>query len=180
MQGIKKLEIEISEWPTLEDLKEFTNPEEKHTVIEYLQEEYDSFVSFRAGGVDLLANYPEAFILPIHAFCKSLGQGLRALAETKEARVPIYLQQYQVEEGCRSHFLTWRLEDGYVYMGFEWGGFKESPAFLKELGEIKLVASQLQGAIADLLGDYINKVILLLRQLEGWTAEDMDELFEGF
>jgi hypothetical protein len=65
-------------------------------------------------------------------------------------------------------------------MGFEWGGFKESPAFLKELGEIKLVASQLQGAIADLLGDYINKVILLLRQLEGWTAEDMDELFEGF
>ncbi|MCK6508398.1 hypothetical protein L6R29_00335 [Myxococcota bacterium] len=180
MQGPLSFEIQITELPTLEDIKEFTSIDDKAGISEYLQKEFDAYISMRIGNTDILANYPEAFILPVHAFVKSMSNGLRILAEEKAVRIPIYLQQYDVEPGSRAHYLHWRLEDGRLLMRFEWSGFKEAPAFLRDLGEVEIHTAQTQKAISDVVGAYVQRIALLLRQLEGWTNEDLEELFDGF
>ncbi|MCB9641176.1 MAG: hypothetical protein H6728_04935 [Myxococcales bacterium] len=180
MQGAQTLELKVSEWPTLEDIKEFTSVDDKEGITEYLQKEFDAYITMRVGNTDLLAGYTEAFILPVHALIKSLSGGLRVLATEKSVRIPIYLQQYDVEPGSRAHFLHWRLDQGRIFMRFEWGGYKEAPAFIENLGEIELDTVQAQQAIADLVADYIQRIAVLLRHLGDWSNNEIEILFEGF
>ncbi|MEM1007447.1 MAG: hypothetical protein AAGJ35_00450 [Myxococcota bacterium] len=180
MKQIRTLSFEVEEWPTFTDVKEFLPLNDKQKMKEFLTEEFDSFVHMRADDLDLLSGYPEAFILPVHAFVRSLSRGLRDLAKHHQASVPIYLQQYAVVPGSQSHTLECKLDQGWVEINFSWGGEKEPPIFLKELPTLRVPATTLQQAVVECTAQYIQHMAEVLRRLPEWQVLDSKSLFEEF
>ena len=93
---VQVLQIRLDEWPTRGDIQEFLAQTDSHRKItEFLTLEYDAAVSLKIGEVDLLSGYPEAFFLPIHAFVRSLSQGVKSNSKLcKAAEVPRNLHEF--------------------------------------------------------------------------------------
>lgn len=179
--GVPSLKIEVDEWPQRDDLLEFLHtPNAKQDIHAFLTEEFDTIISFRIGELDLLSGYKEAFILPLHAFVRSLSQGLKALAAQESVDVPIYLQQHAVSPGSPAHTLQLTLKDEQLEMTFTWGGQNDPPAQFDELSTFSLDPTDTQKEIAQLVDTYARTVARLLGHLHDWSGDDISALFESF
>jgi|GEM_PF-1822781 len=174
-------ELKISDWPAKAELYDLsTSSNSKAVIEEFLCEEFDTEISFTIGEIDFLSGYPEAFILPLHAFLRSVSGGLKALIEEGESEVSIYLQQYNTKEGDPSHKMQWSLNGTNVNISFQWGGQVEVPAHLKELGTVTVTASNLHEKITSAVNAYSQKIVFLLGGRNDWQGDAITTLFEGF
>ena len=175
------LTIKIDEWPTRDDLQRFLRASNaKEEIHNFLTQEFDTTISFKIGEVDLLANYQEAFILPLHAFFATLSSGLKQLAKEQKSVVPIYLQQYAVSEGSPAHILNWRLEGTFLYFQFVWGGEVETPKHIANLGEVKINFANMQKELIRVINEYSHTITYLLGHLKDWDGSDISALFANF
>ncbi|TNE49759.1 MAG: hypothetical protein EP343_10590 [Deltaproteobacteria bacterium] len=174
------LQIRLDEWPTRGDIQEFLAQTDSHRKItEFLTLEYDAAVSLKVGDLDLLSGYPEAFFLPVHAFVRSLSRGVKEMDENGEATLPIYLQQYEVEEGNPAHKITLQRDDDKVRIGFEWGGESDPPDFLS-FDNLVVNREQFRSTVIDFIDLYARKIMMLLSMRADWSGEEISSLFEEF
>ncbi|MBK07280.1 MAG: hypothetical protein CL920_06840 [Deltaproteobacteria bacterium] len=177
----QSLTIKVDEWPLREDIAEFLNTSNaKEDISRLLTEEFDTIVYFQIDEDDLLWGYPEAFILPLHAFVSSLSRGLKILSADQAADVPIFLQQNAVGPEDAAHRLHMKIDGQLLRLSLQWGGEKAPPAHLKEGNEWSLDLVQSQQVIVEFINDYCRRVTMLLGSLPDWSGEDISALFESF
>lgn len=173
--------LDAHEWPGRDDLIDMLHqPNSKEEVQQFLTQEFDTLVSFKIGDLDLLAGYPEAFFLPLHAFVRSVSAGLKAFNRDGKATMPIYLQQYQVSEGDPAHTMSWRLEGDQVFVELTWGGTVQAPAHLDEVASRSVSLPIFRKEIARFVDFYTRKVALLLGPFGDWSGDDIAALFASF
>lgn len=177
-KAVQSLHIKVDEWPRRSDLSDLlTAPNPKEAIEEFITQEFDTDISFKVGEVDLLSGYPEAFILPLSAFLGSLSQGIQKIRSEKQAKIPIYLQQYEIGPSSSSHSIELSLDDDIITMCFEWGGDQKCPKHLASLGEIYLKSDQFEEVIESLLANYNRKLVMLLNSISARGSEEFSSLF---
>lgn len=175
----RQLKIRIAEWPSRQDLSDFSGSDDpKAEIREFLSEEFDTEIHFQAGDDDLLGGYAEAFIMPLHAFARGLSQGSKQLALQDKVSISLYLQQYEIKAGDKAHTFHLTKEGNTIKLEFVWGGDSAMPAHLPK--EVVFEATQFHQEVRDFLDLYTRKFAMLLGTHEGWSGEEIAVLFQGF
>lgn len=179
--SVQELHIHIGEWPTREDIQEFTHQNDSHRKIsEYLTQEFDTMISFSVKGTDLLSGYNEAFFLPLHALVRQLSRAVKALDRDGEVAFPIYLQQYEIKEGDPAHTMKWKRSGNVLHVSMEWGGQVDAPDVIRSFQGVEVDAGVFRTTVVEFLDLYARKVMMLLGRHADWTGEEISVLFEEF
>lgn len=179
-ETVYSVQIQCSEWPTRDDLQEFLRDgQSRQKIREFLTQEFDTLISMKVGDIDLFSDYPDAFILPVHAFVRELSQGIKTLDLTPQVTIPIYLQQYAIEEGDPAHRLILVREGEHVRLRFVWGGKVATPQHLR-FDSLLLHYQDFRQTVLDFMDTYIRKVMMLLAAHADWKGEEIAVLFESF
>lgn len=181
MTTTQTFSMEIQEWPSREDITDLLKGHQsKEAVRDFIAREFDTIIHFKIGDFDLLAGYPEAFFLPLHAFLQSLSSGLKSLSGTPSVNLPIYLQQYEVDEGDPAHTLILSWSDGALQVKLQWGGPNEAPEVIANHPPLLVDFQQFHGTIVQRMKEYYQQIALLVGSLSGWESADVAALFAEF
>jgi hypothetical protein len=109
-----------------------------------------------------------------------LSQGLKTLDQEGIVQVPIYLQQYKIDEGDPAHIMEWEREENQIMIRFQWCNTSSVPKSLVDLGEVIVDCHQFREEILAFLDTYTRKIAMLLGFHANWTGEEISTLFEQF